>query len=63
VNINLSLADVIVMVGFSGLVGLGLGMSLWRPSKRERQQFEQAVTDSVRRTIERREREAVRDGW
>jgi glucose-6-phosphate-specific signal transduction histidine kinase len=41
--INLSLADLIVMVAFSALVGLALGLALWRPSRRDRLQVETAL--------------------
>jgi hypothetical protein len=41
--INLSLADLIVLVAFSALVGMALGMALWRPSRRERRQTEAAL--------------------
>lgn len=41
--INLSLADLIVMVAFSALVGVALGVAIWRPSRRERRQIEAAL--------------------
>ena len=50
-DLNLSLADVIVMVGFSALVGLALGVAIWRPSRRERQE----VADAIARQEDHRE--------
>jgi glucose-6-phosphate-specific signal transduction histidine kinase len=62
--INLSLADLIVMVAFSALVGLALGLALWRPSRRDRLQVETALAlqEHMRQRARQRLIEAARDG-
>lgn len=60
--IHLSIADLIVMVGFSALVGLALGMAVWRPTRRERAQTDAALAlqESMRERASQR-LEAARD--
>lgn len=41
--IHLSLADLIILVGLSALVGFALGMVVWRPGRRERAVIKQAL--------------------